>query len=424
MKIGGKRVKPRWEAIILALVALLVIVFVVVKVFGFIFSSFDSRNSLYCNSNSIKIVENLINEDMSMIETVGDYYAYGENLVLTSSTYDLIGKTNDYVNETFKLVDLCSSNEYSFTSSGDVDKFIKYGDVDLANGLYMIFHVKDGNDYPLKSSNIINDNFSTVTNGGTRKSLQLIADSSYFNQLGEEYVLSNNLVMLRVSDDPIESTVYDIIVDPSFNDLNDETYSNDVNFSSDESVLLYEMATELVAQLNSLGYKATITRQTASDPMLTYGENSRVGRTMVSGAKYYIGLALEAGSRESDTGASIVYSSYSSGDFANSVKLAMAESGIVFEGEGVMESSVTNNGYDQIIDVREIGGKALQAGTYSSYTVEQNGMFAGITQGVQGIKFNLGYFTNSDDMTNLETNSTAWAKSIAAGIDAYLSPVE
>lgn len=421
MKIGGRRVKPKWEVIIAALIVVVLVFFLIVQIVGFFSSQFDSRNSLYCSSNSIKIVEELTSKDYGGSETVGDYFAYGENLVLTSTTYDTIGKTNDYANETFKLVNICDNNEYTFESTNDLDSFINYGDTVLENGIYVIYHSHEGTDYTMKMNETVNDSFTTVTSDGTRQQIDLIADSNYFSEIDETYKLSANLLMLKVSEAVLDTTIYDIVIDPSYNQRSDETYSNDVYSGSDESVALFEMANTLAEELKSLGYRVTTTRQSSGEEMLTYGENSRVGRTMDSKSKYYVGLALTGGS---GSGASIVHSSYASSDFANSVKNAMAESGIVFEENAVVSSSVTNTGYDQTIDLREIGGKALKAGTYSSYTKEHNGMYADIAQGVNGIKFNLGYFNSADDMTNFEKNKNAWAKSIALGIDAYLNPSE
>ncbi|MFV0254656.1 MAG: hypothetical protein ACK5G7_00775 [Erysipelotrichaceae bacterium] len=417
--VRRRKLKPKWEAIIPALIILVIIIFLLVKIIGGFLFSGDSRNSLYCESNSIKIVEGLIDSDYTNIETVGDYFAYGESLVLTSTNYDLIGKSNDFVDETFVAKNLCTGKEYSFTTTIELDNFIKYSTLDV--GLYILYHQVNGNNVPLKFNNSVNDSFTTVTRDNTHKTVNLIADSNYFSEMGEEYKLKDNIVLLDVKEKAIVDGVYDIIIDPSFNDIGDETYSNDVNAGSDESVLLYQMASEIVSELNNLGFKATMTRQSANDPMLTYGEDSRVGRTMNSGAKYYLGLSLLNGNGE-DSGASLIYSSYSSNNFASVVKTALDSSGIIFEGEGVFETEITNTGYDQEIDIREIGGKALQAGTYSSYTKEMNGIFAGLTQGVQGVKFNLGYFNNEADMSNLTTNSTKWSKAIADGVAEYLVP--
>lgn len=421
MKIGRRTFKPKWEAIIAALIVLALIIFLLMQIVGFFTSQFDSRNSLYCSSNSIKIAKELTDKDYSGSETVGDFYAYGENIVLTSTAYDSIGKTNDYANESFKLVNVCNNNEYTLETTNDIDQFLNYGDTVLEEGIYLIYHVHEGTDYTMKMNSTVNESFTTVTSNGTRQQIDLIADSGYFSEIDEAYKLNTNLLMLKVSEAVLDTTIYDIVIDPSYNERSDETYSNDVYSGSNESVALFEMANTLADELKSLGYRVTTTRQSAGEEMLTYGEDSRVGRTIASKAKYYVGLALTGGS---GSGASIVHSSYSTSKFADSVKNAMTDSGIVFEENAVVSSSVTNTGYDQTIDLREIGGKALKAGTYSSYTKEHNGMYADIVQGVNGIKFNLGYFNSSDDMKSFEENNAAWAKNIASGIDAYLNPSE
>ena len=416
-----RRLKPRWKVIIPFFIILVLIVvllvFLVKMLIGWIAGGSDKRNSLYCPSGSVKTVEKLLKQNYPQTETIGDTFFYGESLIVTSDIYNSINKANAYNRKTVKLINICSKKEYTFTLN---EKFDEYILVDtLPVGIYEVYLQINEQDVRLKAEDKIANKLYTVSSGNSVNLVEVIADKEYFTKISAESVLSDNYLFVSVTKTMLPNDVYDIVIDPEFNDKDDDTESNEVYVDDKEAELLLDMANLVAEELRSKGYKVLVTRDGLDDHMLSYGENGRVYRTVSAQAKYYIGLTLSNSVDEKARGAQIAHSYYSSDKLADALYQTLLEKKLTFKQKPV-NATRTSTDYDNVIDIREIGGIALQAASFSSFAQKENGKFAYTVNGVNGVSVNLGYLSNKEDIDALNQEYKTWAKALATGLDNYI----
>ena len=424
MNLGEKmarKLKPKWNRIILALTMLIVIVVLLVYLASFIISfiaSFsDKRNSMYCTKASVKIVSQIVNQQYDKLETIGDSFFYGESLIFASQLYDSIGKYNAYEGKTVKLINICNNKSYSFELGDRFDDFIPISNLDV--GIYEVFFVDNEIEMRVTLDKNRHDTVYTITKENSSKKVEVFADKDYFKEMSETSILKENYLFIKVTKASLPNNVYDIVIDPSFNEDDDTTESNVIYTENDESILLYDIASEVAEELRKLGYKVLVTRENLDGYMQTYGINGRIHRTIEAKAKIYIGLTFEKSSDDTKSGAQLIHSYYSSDKLSDEIYQKLAQLEMVFDQKPVRTSQRTND-YDNLIDIREIGGVALQAASFSERAERENGSFAYTQYGVNGVYLILGYSSNKQDIESFNTKYHDWAKAIATGIDDYI----
>ena len=421
MRNQKRKLKPRWEVILPTLVGLVLIIFLLVNFFGWLFSLFlsssDPRNSVYCSRKSINTVNNLVNKTIEKTDVIGDYFFYGESLVLTSERHDRLGKENTYSGKNIKLVDICSNKSYNFKLGDKFDDFIPIKK--LGTGIYEVYLIEGDNEIRLSAGYSFQTEIYTVVSNQKSMLVTVFADKNYFNKISEESLLKENYLFIKVNQEALPSDVYDIIIDPQYNEKDDDTLSNDVKAGSEEAIKLFDMANKLAANLRTQGFKVAITRDTLDEEMLTYGIDGRINRVIDSSAKYYIGLTLNESPYEDKRGVRIIHSAYSSDTLAESIYNQLSAQGVNFDSKAVLSLPLIHN-YDSLIDIREMGGIALQAATYSSYAQMENESFAVTVKGVNGISISLGYISNEEDKEEFANKYESWVQHLSIAISDYL----
>ncbi len=420
--VTRKKLKPKWDRILIALVGLVTAIGCFYLIINFISGFFDPNDNLYCSNNSVKIARELTSQNIILKEDVGDTFFYGESLILNSSEVESIGQYNSYDGLVIRLVNICNQKEYNYTYNGKLDQFINVSDLPV--GIYEFYLVNGENKIRLTSAEPIDTTIYTVTDGGTNYKVNLIADKSYFSLIDETYLLDDNYLFLDIKKEKAPENVYDVVVDPQYNDVGDLTESNDVEVPSKEATLLFETADKLAKELETMGYKVYVTRKSIEDPLETYGTNGRIHKTITSNAKYYIGLTMTDKESAEDTGVKVTSSYYASTNFSTTIiEQLKTIDGLTLYNDGI-DIPETIRDYDSAIDIREMGGRALQAGSFSELTITENKDFALTDYGVQGISVSLGFIDGTTDFDFIDENQTKIVKAIANGFEVYLEGSE
>ncbi len=419
--MARRRLKPKWHIIIPALLILVLIIVLLIYLFSFVLglivSASNPNNKKYCAKNSIKIVNKLASKQYEKSETIGDVFFYGTSLIITSQKYDAIDKFNSYQGKKVKLVNICDNKEYNFTLGNEFDDFIPTNK--LEPGIYEVYLVNNGVDYRLKMDPSQTLSTYGISQQNIANLIEVFSDKNYFKEIGSTAVLKDDYMFIRVTKGELPAAVYDIVIDAGFNEPDDTTESKLIFRDNPEAELLFKAANELADELKKMGYKVLVTRKSLDDEMATYGLDGRVHRTVVARAKLYLSLTFGKNTDQAMNGAMIIRSFYASDKFSEAVYQSLSKEEIVFMQNPVRPSQRTRD-YDNEIDLREIGGTALQAGTFSQRTENENGSFVKTAYGINGITIVLGQTPNSKDMESFKANYGKWVKALAKGIDDYI----
>ena len=400
-----KRLRVKWRVAIPFFTLLFLIGYLLVHVF-FLRESEDPNAVTICDFSAKSTVEKLHIESESQM-VISDYFFYGENLNLRKAAYH--GENDDeMIGKTVKLVNLCSGEPYLFNLDNKIDHQINVSE--LPNGFYELYYVYNLSDQRIMMDRAVNEVFHTMTRNSQSKKVELIADNNYTKQ---EVPLKSYPLYLKVDSDIVQHDSLDIMLDPAGG--NDD-YGLGIDWGYQENGLnesdeMYSAALALKERLEKYGLIVGITKDSANHEIDTYGVNGRLAKAYNKHAKLYINLQFNSMANTDIRGMEIIHSSFSSSQLANTLMYDLKKnvnvvgstlytsSGSV---DGVISASQTDcdNGSvcDDVIQIRESGGKATKAGECSENARNMNAFAKGNVFGMQALLIKFGYISNAEDV--------------------------
>lgn len=264
----------------------------------------------------------------------------------------------------------------------------------------------------------------SVRRNGTMKKATLFADKNIFDDRENSDVQDKHYLFLKIETVHDIETEYDFIINPAYSDRDNGYYTNyGIQYGYNESEYNYNLAVELQKSLEALGYKVLISRE-MSEVVNTYGVDGRLYRGYMANAKYLIDLRLDSSYNRDFTGLSVNYSSFSSLKMASSISSYLKyNTDLEFDttvNQGVFAFS-RSQGFESNMNIREAGGKALNAANYSELSKENQSFAENNIRGMQGLSIRLGYISNIEFMDKLGSNYSYYGEKIAEAIHNYLS---
>ncbi|NLC34764.1 MAG: N-acetylmuramoyl-L-alanine amidase [Erysipelothrix sp.] len=373
-------------------------------------------NTVVCDFEQEQIINTFADYRFTDNIFIQDYMFYGETLNLFQEEY-VINTPDKLVGKTILLRNVCTNEEFTYLVDRNVD-----GQIALQNlpfGFYEVFMNIDLVKRRVIFTEPLYDELHLVRRLNQDRVVKLMADRSIFDDQNHHNFLSGNYLFIQVEPAKNEE-VYDIVLDPNYG-INENGYFDNYGrtflgmVQADE---LYSQAELIKKELESYGYKVLITRDSQSHIINTYGIDGRLDRAYASGAKYYI----ELGFNESPVGGLRLYhSAFASNHFSfhlidrmlnNTDLQAYNETGIVYPNK--------YRGLDGVITVREAGGKATAAATFSELSRDANSSFAlNNRQGMEAVKIE--YFSIFDEnaTTAYKEQKGKYASVLAEAIHSY-----
>lgn len=400
-----KRLRVKWRVAIPFFTLLFLIGYLLVHVF-FLRESEDPNAVTICDFSAKSTVEKLHIESESQM-VISDYFFYGENLNLRKAAYH--GENDDeMIGKTVKLVNLCSGEPYLFNLDNKIDHQINVSE--LPNGFYELYYVYNLSDQRIVMDRAVNEVFHTMTRNSQSKKVELIADNNYTKQ---EVPLKSYPLYLKVDSDIVQHDSLDIMLDPAGGN-DDYGLGIDWGYQANglnESDEMYSAALALKERLEKYGLIVGITKDSANHEIDTYGVNGRLAKAYNKHAKLYINLQFNSMANTDIRGMEIIHSSFSSSQLANTLMYDLKKnvnvvgstlytsSGSV---DGVISASQTDcddgSVCDDVIQIRESGGKATKAGECSENTRNMNAFAKGNVFGMQALLIKFGYISNAEDV--------------------------
>lgn len=420
------KLKVKWKVAIPFFILVFLVIYLITNVF-FIPKKENTDGFTICNYSQNKSMT-LLNKEFENTYEINDYFFYGEALNLLKDSYDA-EKSDELNGKTIKLVNLCTNEEMLFPLENTVDHQLTLND--LSNGFYEIYLVYNLENHRLTSPKVISDVFHTVTRGETTKKVELISNKDF---LGKDYPLQNNYFSIQVSSDIKQHDSYDIMLDPAGG--NDD-FQMGVDWGYEANGLLendemYKAALALQKELEKYGLSVGITKENMKEEINTYGVNGRLWKGYNKNAKLYVNLQFNSSTYDQVRGMEVYHSAYASPSLANKIlydlkKNANIDGSTLYASgtsvDGVVTSSLIEGMderkvYDDIMQIRESGGKATQAGMVSETAEKMNASFAkDNVKGMQAIVIKFLYISNEEDARlwkeNFNQIISETAKSIA-----------
>lgn len=400
-----KRLRIKWRVAIPFFTLIFLVVYLFVHVF-FFHESEDSDAVTICDFSAKSTVEKLHVESESQI-VISDYFFYGENLNLRKGAYDG-GSDDELIGKTVKLVNLCSGEPYLFNLDNKVDHQINVSE--LPNGFYELYYVYNLSDQRIVMDRAVSEVFHTMTRNAQSKKVELIADNNYTKQ---EVPLKSYPLYLKVDSDTIQHDSVDIMLDPAGG--NDD-YGLGVDWGYQENGLnesdeMYSAALALKERLQKYGLSVGITKDSANHEIDTYGVNGRLAKAYNKNAKLYINLQFNSMANTDIRGMEVIHSSFSSSQLANTLMYDLKKN-VNVEGSTLYTSSGSVDGVisasqtecddgsvcDDLIQIRESGGKATKAGECSENARNMNAFAKDNVFGMQALIIKFGYISNAEDV--------------------------
>ncbi len=331
---------------------------------------------------------------------VNDYFTYGETLSLFNETYDMFNR-DLFVGKTMILVNLCDDIERVYMIEANVDGQIPMEDLPI--GFYEVYVMHNLQRHRLFTNGFLEEIFHTINRQDDTKQVRLIGDA-YLLELDQEgdRTFDRNYFFLEVTPTELPEEIYDIVIDPGHQNYDNNWLDLGVRANDlIEAQENYKMAIALKNEFEKYGLNVLLTRG-EDEAVNTYNEDGRLNRAYDSQAKYYIEVQLVGSDNSNALGTQIVYSSYSSPRLASAVFRQLIENtrlqstGVSGTGNipGVVPSGRAN-GFDGRMVIRESGGKALTAATFSEKAQEENSEFAlNNRRGIQTLTIEYIYLTH------------------------------
>ena len=329
------------------------------------------------------------------------------------------------------------ANEYAFKTSDYINDGINLEDLD--NGTYyFLIKINDGND--IKYFPLINDTeysdltYYTLTKNSSNKAINITWDKYQ----GHE-VLGFHIKSTKLPDD-----VYDIIIDPGHggNDAgmivceNGDVPNSLGNCSRSkaykESDINFTVSEALKKELESLGYKVKLTRDSKEDTVPTYGKMG--SGTTANATKSKFNIALHHNSTNVLGGMSSTHGLevYVAGDSKFDLAKLFVENVCKYANTSTStkeEFKVEDGIYQRFSDdgitpyyymIREVGGIATRAYVDGSKKNYNKNPYYDSNNTAEGYLLELGYIDNVKELKNIIYNPKGYAKGITTALEEYL----
>ncbi len=410
-----------------AVFAFLVLYLIISLIIGLISGPKPSKKDIditnICSYNGKQTLEALNKEDRSKNVAIKDYNFYGQSLNLYFDSYDVtITNSNTLRGKNVVLRNMCDGSEVVFEGlTRDVDNQIDLGK--LKPGFYSVYIVENEtyNRVYMSSMLSFNNTFTTITKDGKNMKVELVADKTMFTQPeAEEDYLDQHYLYIKVTEIPAEENrEYDVAISvaPALTSGGVSLVGMEQN-GIVEAVELFDVATDLKAKLEEAGLKVILLKETYDEDVWYYGSNGVLNRAYNSKAKILVHLDME----DYGQAVGVMYSYNSSGKLANEVYQSIKASTTLYademeENEYLLQSDYADDGYtDWVYEIREAGGKVLNAGTYSEASMTNASFAANNIYGMDTIVVMPCDITVSNSVSNFAQNKAALAKAIADGI--------
>src|SRR5690554_3534181 len=355
---------------------------------------------------------------------MNDYFVYGETLNLFNQSYNLF-EPDLFVGKTMVLINVCDDSERVYMVERNVDGQLPMEDLPV--GLYEVYVMHNLSRHRLYSNQRVDESFSTIRRKEDTKQVRVLADAYLLeNDRENQKTFDRNYVFLEVSNTELDEDIYDIVIDPGH-----YNYDNgwlDVGLQANDLVEAqenYKMALALKQEFEKAGLKVLLTRE-EDEGVNTYNIDGRLHRAYLSQAKYYIEVQMIGNNNSDVYGTQIVYSSYSSPRLASAVFKHLIENtnlqstGVSGAGNipGVVPSGRAN-GYDGRMVIRESGGKALAAATFSEKSTENSSFALDNRRALQTLTIEYIYLTHPKSAEAWLNDYQMYAKETVNGYLKY-----
>lgn len=377
-----------------------------------------------CELSHQKSRELFVDREYENLIEVNDYFAYGETLNLFNEVYEL--QTPDlFVGKTIVLVNLCDQNERVYMIERNVDGQLPLED--LPHGFYEIYIMHNLARHRLFAPQLMDERFTTIRRGEDTKQVRLLADAFLLeNNRDGNPTFDRNYAFLEVSPIELDDQVFDIMIDPGHS--NKDNGWLDLGLQANglvEAEETYKMALALKAEFEKYNLKVGITRD-EDEVVNTYNIDGRLHRGYQSQAKYYLEVQMVGNNNPEVYGTQIVYSSYASPKLPATLLKHLVENTNLqatnIKGTGNIAGVVPTirvNGFDGNMVIRESGGQALAAATYSEKSKENEAFAFENKRGMQTISIEYIYITHPKSAQEWVKNYETYAKETVLGFMKY-----
>ena len=343
-----------------------------------------------------------------------------------------------------KVIDWKLDNDgssYSFETSDYINDGINLEK--LENGKYYLLVKAETKEddktvykyFPLTNATEYNDlTYYTLTKNNSNKKIDITWDRFENNEL-----LSFNIKNTKLPDD-----VYDITIDPGHdgNDAgmivcaNGEVPNNAGKCRTSqeykESDINFTVSKALKEELEGLGYKVKLTRDSKTDTVPTYGKMG--SGTTANATKSKFNIALHHNSTNVPGGMSSTHGLevYVAGDSKFDLAKLLVENVCKYGKTSVStknEFKVEDGIYQRFSDdgitpyyymIREVGGVATHAYVDGSNQNYDENPYYDSNNTAEGYLLELGYIDNVKELQNILNNPKGYAKGIAKALEEYL----
>lgn len=332
-------------------------------------------------------------------------------------------------------------NKYSFKTSNYINDGINLEK--LENGTYYLLIKADikSNDKTISKYFSLNNateygnlSYFTLTKNNSNKKIDVIWDK--YN--------SHNILSFNIKNTSLQENVYDITIDPGHdgNDAgmivckNGEVPNDDGKCATSkaykESDINFTVSKALKDELEKLGYKVKLTRDSKDDTTPTYGKMGSA--TTANATKSKFNLALHHNSTNVPGGMSTTHGLevYVAGDSKFDLAKLFVKNICEYADTSVStkkEFKVKDGIYQRFSDdgitpyyymIREVGGVATHAYVDGSNKNYDENPYYDSNNTAEGYLFELGYIDNVKELKNILSNPNGYAKGIALALDEYL----
>ena len=431
----AKKRKIRWDRLIpLVIFGLLLIYLIFSLLIHLIFGGSGKKtpkdDEIYtlCNLSARKTLQLVEKEDKANAAMLKDYNFYGESLNLYYDAYDReMSDSKTLAGQTVALIDMCDGHTLTFDISREVDSQINLGK--LTPGFYSVYTVAGTEEKTYTrlyfDRSLYSDTTAySVTRDGKRLTVELIANKRLFDAPdAEESVLDQPYLYIKVTSEEVDPTTnieYDIaiVTAPALTEEGVSLVGEEEN-GYVEAKELWDVAEHLKRKLEAYDLKVLMGKDEYDQGIMYYDTAGVAYRCYKAHVKYLIYLDMTTDDNYVET----IYSSYSSDKLARSIYTELVEIGL-YEGDELSRSYKETDGLSGPIDyeyeIRETGGRALGAGTYSEYS-QKNAPFAANNQyGINTVKIVTSNIRSLASMDKWSACKDKVADAITKGIINYL----
>ncbi len=391
-----------------------------------------------CELSHQKSRELFVDREYENLIEMNDYFVYGETLNIFNDTYQL-QQPDLFVGKTMVLVNLCEQSERVYMIERNVDGQLPMED--LPFGFYEVYIMHNLARHRVFSPKVVSESFTTIRRGADSRNVKLVADAYLLeNSRDGDSTFDRNYLFLEVSpvgtsdfillDDQAPNfpdEVYDIMIDPGhghrdFGWVDMGLIANGLEEAEEN----YKMAVALKAEFEKHGLKVGLTRD-VDEVVNIYDVDGRLYRGYQKQAKYYIEVQMVGSNNPEVYGTQIVYSSYASPKLASTVLRHLIENtnlqSTASKGTGNIPGAVPTaraNGFDGHLVIREAGGKALAAATYSEKSRENESFAHNNKRGMQAISIEYIHITHPKSALEWVRNYETYAQETVNGFVKYL----